>query len=78
MLVSKAQNEAMQGSYQNGQQNGYNTAFGMIGQALGAQVKEGCKQALPLTVGSGQTIGVVNIDCLPKPQTGAPVAQPTK
>ena len=77
-----SQNIALQQSFTNGQQNGqlngYNTAFGMMGQALSAQVKEGCKQALPLTVGSGQTIGVVNIDCLPKPQAGTPVAQPVK
>ena len=78
VIVSKAQNQAMQGSFQNGQLNGYNSAFSLMGQALTSQVKEGCKQALPLTVGSGQTIGVVNVDCLPKPQAGAPAPQPAK
>ena len=78
VIISKAQNQAMQGSFQNGQLNGYNSAFSLMGQALTSQVKEGCKQALPLTVGSGQTIGVVNVDCLPKPQAGAPAPQPAK
>ena len=50
VIVSKAQNQAMQGSFQNGQLNGYNSAFSLMGQALTSQVKEGCKQALPLTV----------------------------
>ena len=45
-----SQNIALQQSFINGQQNGANSAFGMMGQALTSQVKEGCKQALPLTV----------------------------
>jgi hypothetical protein len=45
-------------------QNGYSTAFGQLGQALATQVKEGCKQAIPVTVASGTTIGVVNTGCL--------------
>lgn len=51
--------------------NGYATAYGEIGQALFAQYKEGCKQAIPVNVGGSGAIGIVSIDCLAMAQSGA-------
>ena len=51
--------------------NGYATAYGEIGQALFAQYKNGCKQAIPLNVGGTGAIGIVSIDCLALAQSQA-------
>lgn len=71
VIYTQTQQVALQGKYQEGQVSGYNTAFSLLGQALDAQVREGCKQALPVSVASGQTMGIVNVGCLQQPQAGA-------
>lgn len=58
-------------AFQNGQNNGYLTAFMNLGQALSAQVADGCKQVIPINLGSGTTMGVVNVACLQQGQSGA-------
>ena len=69
-IYNQTQGVALQAKFQEGQFNGYNTAFSLLGQALDSQVKEGCKQ--PLTVASGQTMGIVNYACLAQAQQQAP------
>ena len=69
-LLQNTQTTVLQGAYQNGQVSGYTTAFTQLGQVLDEQMKGGCKQAVPVNVGSGVTLGVVNIACL-QAQTGA-------
>ncbi len=81
-IYVKTQTQALNGAYQNGQVSGYNTAFSQLGEVLDKQVKGGCKEAIPVNVGSG-TLGVVNTACLkgadqsaqPQPQ---PAPQPVK
>jgi hypothetical protein len=73
-VVQNTQNTAIQGAYQNGQVSGYTTAFTQLGQVLDEQIKGGCKQAVPVNVGSGLTLGVVNVACL-QAQTGATLPQ---
>jgi ABC-type Fe3+ transport system permease subunit len=72
-IVSQTQTNALNASFQNGQLNGYNTAFGQLGQALANQFKDGCKQAIPVNVGATGAIGIVSVDCIAqsqKAQTG--------
>jgi hypothetical protein len=57
-------------AFQNGQNNGYLTAFMNLGQALSAQVTDGCKQVIPINLGTGTTMGVVNVACLQQGQSG--------
>jgi hypothetical protein len=71
-IYNQTQGVALQAKFQEGQFNGYNTAFSLLGQALESQVKEGCKQPLPVTVASGQTMGIVNYACLAQAQQQAP------
>ena len=66
-IYNQTQGAALQAKFQEGQLSGYNGAFTLLGQALTSQVKEGCKQALPVSVASGQTIGIVNVTCLQQP-----------
>jgi hypothetical protein len=49
-------------------QNGYNTAFVQLGQALGKQVSEGCKSPIPVNVGGTGALGIVSTDCIQPPQ----------
>ncbi len=83
-LIERNQTQALNGAYQNGQINGYNTAFTQLGDVLDKQVKGGCKEAIPVNVGSG-TLGVVNTACLKgaeqpaqTPATTPVTPQPTK
>jgi|GEM_PF-3958394 len=69
-VVQSTQTNVLQGAYQNGQVSGYTTAFTQLGQVLDEQMKGGCKQAVPVNVGSGVTLGVVNVACL-QAQSGA-------
>lgn len=73
-VVQNTQNTVIQGAYQNGQVSGYTTAFTQLGQVLDEQIKGGCKQAVPVNVGSGVTLGVVNVACL-QAQTGSTLPQ---
>jgi hypothetical protein len=75
VVIEKAQTNALQSAYGNGQLNGYNTAFVQLGQALGKQVADGCKNAIPLNVGGTGALGVVSTACLQAQQ--GPV-QPTE
>lgn len=50
---------------QNGYNNGYGTAILQLAQALANQYSQGCKEAVPVTIGSG-SVGVISVDCLQK------------
>lgn len=78
--VSDALKSFSGNAYQNGKNEGYLTAFINLGQALNAQVTDGCKQVIPIQLGTGVTMGVVNVACLQQPagsgaQAPAPEAQ---
>ncbi len=69
--VSDALRSFSGNAYQNGKNEGYLTAFINLGQALNAQVSDGCKQVIPIQLGTGVTMGVVNVACLQQPASGA-------
>jgi hypothetical protein len=68
-----ASNAAMASFSGNVFQNGFGTAVGQLGQALTKQIADGCKDAIPVTIGTG-SIGIVNAGCLQTPAAtpGAP------
>lgn len=63
-MVTQAQNVALQGSFQNGQSNGYEAAVLQLGQALGAQLEGGCKEPVPVNFGTGAPVGILSTNCL--------------
>lgn len=65
--------QAMQTFSGNVFQNGYGKAVLDLATALDAQVKGGCKEAVPVTIGSG-SIGIINTACID--QAKAAAAQP--
>lgn len=67
-----AMNQAMQTFSGNVYQNGYNTAFLQLGEALSKQMTDGCKDAVPLNVGGSGAIGILSTACL---QQSAPAEQ---
>lgn len=77
-----AANQAMSSfsgnTLQNGYNNGYGTAILQLAQALAAQYEGGCKEAVPVTIGSG-SVGIISIDCLQQVASGqtAPQTAPT-
>lgn len=86
-IFERTQAAALQGSYQNGQANGYQAAVLQLGQALSTQLQGGCKEAVPVNFGTGAPIGIVSTNCLQGPNGGqqtpgtpeswAPVPTPT-
>lgn len=48
-------------------QNGYGKAVLDLASALDAQVKGGCKEAVPVTIGSG-SLGIINTACIAQAQ----------
>lgn len=74
--VSDALKSFSGNAYQNGKNEGYLTAFINLGQALNAQVTDGCQQVIPIQLGTGVTMGVVNVACLQQP-TGSGEQTPT-
>lgn len=71
-----AVNQAMQTFSGNVFQNGYGKAVLDLATALQAQVAGGCKEAVPVTIGTG-SLGIINIACIAQAQSGATAAQPS-
>ena len=59
--------QAMQTLSGNVFQNGYGKAVLDLASALDAQVKGGCKEAVPVTIGSG-SLGIINTACIAQAQ----------
>lgn len=70
-----AVNQAMQTFSGNVFQNGYGKAVLDLANALDAQVKGGCKEAVPVTIGSG-SIGIINTACIEQAKAATAPAQP--
>jgi hypothetical protein len=72
-IQSTQVNGATQNGYNRGANDGFGTAVGQLGQALTKQIADGCKDAIPVTIGTG-SIGIVNAGCLQTPVAtpGAP------
>ncbi len=72
-----AVSQAMQTFSGNVFQNGYGKAVLDLATALDAQVKGGCKEAVPVTIGTG-AIGIINTACIqqatPTPAAGPEIA----
>jgi hypothetical protein len=72
-----AVSQAMQTFSGNVFQNGYGKAVLDLATALQAQVEGGCKEAVPVTIGSG-SLGIINVACISQAQsteTQTPAAQ---
>jgi hypothetical protein len=65
-----AVSQAMQTFSGNVFQNGYGKAVLDLASALDAQVKWGCKEAVPVTIWSG-SLGIINTACIAQAQSGA-------
>jgi hypothetical protein len=84
-LIANWVNNQLTTVYQNWQSIGYQWAIMQLGNALGKQLEDGCKEAVPVTFGSGISVGIVSTKCLGgeqwAPNTQAPDAgvpqQPT-
>lgn len=63
-------NLAMQSLSGNVFQNGYTNAIGQLVGALGKQINDGCKDAVPVQIGTG-SVGIVSVPCLQKIQEAA-------
>lgn len=50
---------------QNGYNNGYGTAIMQLGKALQDQYVQGCKEPVPVTIGTG-SVNIVSVDCFQK------------
>jgi hypothetical protein len=75
---NQAVSQAMQTFSGNVFQNGYGKAVLDLATALDAQVKWGCKEAVPVQIGSG-ALGIVNVACIEQAVAGAnqaPAASP--
>lgn len=66
-----AVSQAMQTFSGNVFQNGYGKAVLDLATALDAQVKGGCKEAVPVTIGTG-AIGIINTACIQQAATTPP------
>ncbi len=62
--VNSRLNEVFKQGQADGQSLGYQAAYAQLGQALGAQFQGGCKEAIPVSLGSGTTVGIISINCL--------------
>jgi hypothetical protein len=67
---NSAVSQAMQTFSGNVFQNGYGKAVLDLATALDAQVKNGCKEAVPVQIGSG-ALGIVNVACITQALSGA-------
>jgi hypothetical protein len=67
-LINNAVNTQLNTVFQKGQENGqnigYQSAYAQLGQALGAQFQGGCKEPIPVNLGSGTTVGIISMNCL--------------
>ena len=68
--------QAMQTFSGNVFQNGYGKAVLDLAGALETQVKGGCKEAVPVTIGTG-SIGILSTVCLQQAASGATQPTPT-
>lgn len=78
---NSAVSQAMQTFSGNVFQNGYGKAVLDLAAALDTQVKNGCKEAVPVTIGTG-AIGIINTACIqqaqPTEQAPSPEIAPAK
>jgi hypothetical protein len=72
-----AVSQAMQTFSGNVFQNGYGKAVLDLATALEAQVKGGCKEAVPVTIGSG-SLGIINTACIQQAAAATPETPPAK
>lgn len=67
-LINNAVNTQLNTVFKQGQDNGqtvgFQAAISQLGQALTTQLKWGCKDAVPVTISSGTTIGILSTNCL--------------
>lgn len=57
-------------------QNGYVSAVGQLVGALDKQIADGCKEPVPVQIGTG-SVGIMSIPCLQKLQEAASAQSPT-
>lgn len=62
--------DAMQSLSGNVYQNGYVSAIGQLVGALDKQITDGCKEPVPVQIGTG-SVGIMSIPCLQKLQEAA-------
>lgn len=61
---------------QNGYNNGYGTAVMQLAKALEDQYTQGCKEPVPVTLGTG-SVGIVSVNCFQKIAENAASGQTT-
>ena len=74
---NSAVTQAMQTFSGNVFQNGYGKAVLDLATALQAQVAGGCKEAVPVTIGTG-SLGVINTACIAQAQKASAEQTPAK